>query len=95
MGPENGWLEDEIPFWEGLFSGAMLVSGRVLAILPKISSRIAKESGLKQTSLSWRRSHPCTCRKRKVFSVQPQFSSGLTNAESVQGSHGLADTDLG
>ena len=26
---ENGWLEDENSFWDGLFSGAMLVSGRV------------------------------------------------------------------
>ena len=29
MEPENGWLEDEISFGGGLFSGAMLVSGRV------------------------------------------------------------------
>ncbi len=29
IAPENGWLEDEISFWEGLFSGNMLVSGRV------------------------------------------------------------------
>ncbi len=28
MAPENGWLEDG-SFWEGLFSGAMLVLGRV------------------------------------------------------------------
>ncbi len=31
--PENGWLEDDVgrlvSFWEGLFSGAMLVSVRV------------------------------------------------------------------
>ncbi len=27
--PENGWLEDEISYWEGVFSGDMLVSGRV------------------------------------------------------------------
>ena len=27
--PEDGWLEDEISFWDGLFSGAILVSGRV------------------------------------------------------------------
>ncbi len=25
---ENWWLEDEISFWDGLFSGAMIVSGR-------------------------------------------------------------------
>ena len=31
IAPKNGWLEDElIPFWDGLFSGAMLVSGRVI-----------------------------------------------------------------
>ena len=24
IAPENGWLEDEISFWDGLFSGAML-----------------------------------------------------------------------
>ena len=30
IAPENGWLEDEISDWEGLFSGDMLVSGRVL-----------------------------------------------------------------
>ena len=28
MAPENGWLE-LISFWDGLFSGAMLVSGSV------------------------------------------------------------------
>jgi len=27
--PENQWLEDEISFWDALFSGAMLVSWRV------------------------------------------------------------------
>ena len=27
--PESGWLEDEVSYWEGLFSGDMLVSGRV------------------------------------------------------------------
>ena len=27
--PENGWLEDEFSYWEGLFSVDMLVSGRV------------------------------------------------------------------
>ena len=26
--PENGWLEVEVSYWEGLFSGDMLVSGR-------------------------------------------------------------------
>ena len=25
--PERGWLEDEFPFWDGPYSGAMLVSG--------------------------------------------------------------------
>ena len=29
IAPENGWLEDEISYREGLFSGDMLVSGRV------------------------------------------------------------------
>ena len=33
IAPENGWLEDEFPFREGLFSGAMLVSGSVYYIL--------------------------------------------------------------
>ena len=27
--PENGWLEDDRSFWDGIFSGTMLVSGRV------------------------------------------------------------------
>ena len=27
--PENQWLEDEISFWDGIFSRAMLVSGSV------------------------------------------------------------------
>ena len=27
--PENEWLEYWFPFWDGVFSGAMLVSGRV------------------------------------------------------------------
>jgi len=31
IAPENGWLEYYIvSFWEGLFSGAMLVVGRVI-----------------------------------------------------------------
>ena len=29
IAPENGWLEDEMFFWEGLFSGDVFVSGRV------------------------------------------------------------------
>ena len=29
IAPENWWLEDEISLWDGLFSGAMLFSGRV------------------------------------------------------------------
>ena len=29
IAPENGWLENEISYWDGLFSGVMLVSGRV------------------------------------------------------------------
>ena len=34
IAPKNGWLEDELtPFWDGLFSGAMLVSGRVIKLL--------------------------------------------------------------
>ena len=31
ISPENQWLEDEISFWDGLFSGAMLVLGSVSA----------------------------------------------------------------
>ena len=34
--PENGWLENEISFWDGLFSGVMLVSGRVRPITVKM-----------------------------------------------------------
>ena len=30
IAPENGWLEDEHSFWDGPFSGAMLVSGGAL-----------------------------------------------------------------
>ena len=29
IAPDNGWLKDQISFWDGLFSGAMLVSGSV------------------------------------------------------------------
>ena len=29
--PEDGWLGDYVHFWEGLFSGAMVVSGSVRA----------------------------------------------------------------
>ena len=29
IAPENGWLEDDISFWGGLFSGAVLVLRRV------------------------------------------------------------------
>ena len=32
MSPENWWLENEISFWDGLFSGAMLVFGGVHSI---------------------------------------------------------------
>ena len=32
IAPENGWLEDEISYWEGIFSGDMLVSRRVYYI---------------------------------------------------------------
>ena len=32
IAPENQWLEDEISFWDALFSGAMLVSGSVIPI---------------------------------------------------------------
>ena len=35
IAPENGWLENEISFWDGLFSGAMLVFGRGLGQLCK------------------------------------------------------------
>ena len=31
---ENGWLEDEISFWDTYFSLVMLASGRVLPFLP-------------------------------------------------------------
>ena len=30
IAPENGWLEYEISYWEGLFPGDMLVSGSVV-----------------------------------------------------------------
>ena len=30
IAPENGWLEDAISLWDGLFSRAMLVSGMVI-----------------------------------------------------------------
>ena len=33
-GPENQWLEDEISFGDDLFSGAMLVSGSVIFLMP-------------------------------------------------------------
>ncbi len=32
--PEDGWLEDFlVSFWDGLFSGAMLVSARVILLI--------------------------------------------------------------
>ena len=34
IAPENGWLGDEMSFWYTLFSGAMLVSGRVFTTNP-------------------------------------------------------------
>ena len=37
IAPEYGWLEDEISFWGGLFSGAMLVLGRVSLVFAGIS----------------------------------------------------------
>ena len=33
LAPVNRWLEDEISLWDGLFSGAMLVSGSVCVCL--------------------------------------------------------------
>ena len=33
IAPENGRFEDEISFWDGLFSGSILVSGRVYLFL--------------------------------------------------------------
>ena len=32
IAPENGWLEDEISYWRGLFKGAMLVLGSVMVL---------------------------------------------------------------
>ena len=32
IGPENGWLGVPVSFWDGLFSGAMLVLGSVYMI---------------------------------------------------------------
>ena len=37
IAPEYGWLEDEISFWGGLFSRAMLVLGRVSLVFAGIS----------------------------------------------------------
>ena len=34
IAPENQWLEDEHSFWDGLFSGATLVSGSVCLMGP-------------------------------------------------------------
>ena len=32
VAPENQWLENEFSYWEGLFPGAMLVSGSVVGL---------------------------------------------------------------
>ena len=32
VAPENGWLADDMSFWDGLFSGAMLVLGSVYSL---------------------------------------------------------------
>ena len=32
VAPENGWLEDDMSFWDGLFSGAMLVLRSVYSL---------------------------------------------------------------
>ena len=37
IAPEHGWLEDDISFRDGLFSGAMFVSGRVYMHRKKVS----------------------------------------------------------
>ena len=48
IAPENGWLKNESPFLEGLFSGAMLVSGRVLwSVHDLCGPRICKNLGLR------------------------------------------------
>ena len=55
IAPANGWLEDEISFWDGPFSGAMLVSGKV--ILKNIITQIKrKSSSIKLTTTNERRS---------------------------------------
>ena len=45
IAPENGWLEDEFPFGEGLFSGAMLVSGRVISAFCQAKEMIRNGKG--------------------------------------------------
>jgi len=42
IAPENQWLEDVISFWEGLFPGAMLVSGRVRIFHPKLHHKLPR-----------------------------------------------------
>ena len=32
IAPENGWLEDESSFWDGVLSGAMSVLGSVIRV---------------------------------------------------------------
>ena len=39
IAPANGWLENEISFWDDLFSGAMLVSGKVIWWCPLYNFR--------------------------------------------------------
>ena len=51
MAPETGWLEDEISFWDGLFSGAMVVLGRVI-LQSVVNGHVCLEVGTKTSERS-------------------------------------------
>ena len=50
--PENQWLKDEISFWDGIFSRAMLVLGSVSLVTPKKTTlkSLSKTSAEKWTN---------------------------------------------
>ncbi len=65
IAPENGWLEYYIvSFWDGLFSGAMLVLGSVMSLFgeycftsPKTNGWIPKMMGLGKGDFPFKYGH--------------------------------------
>ena len=79
IGTENPWLEDEISFWDGLFPGAMLVSGRV-----SIFIRSAVDHGL-----SAERPNGGVMPTHRIARLDPPIPQGLEVGGEFFGPGGL------